>query len=153
MFKLFPFGLSLALMLVISSCGNDNDDDGETIQLPQEEEAVDFSTRLTNNLLISGVKCNGGETTEYDGNTYTCERDEWLVRVDNVNTCDEEGRCTEIGVIPFVADLDRTDIVSPPEYIYYEIDPESPVSAEHQRILDDVWVRIDLNGDTEVINR
>lgn len=147
-------GLSVVLCLgLLAACGSDNDDESSNDRSPQEEQAQDFSTRLSNTLLISGTKCNGTETTEYNGQTFVCERDEWLITIDNVNSCDPQGACTEVGVVPIVAELDLTDIVSVPEYGYFEIDPDSPVTADQQAILNNVLVRFDLNGETEVVNR
>lgn len=135
--------------LLLAGCGNDGDNND--LLLPQEEEAEEFSTRLSTRLLVSGERCRGGETAESNGEIYTCEQDQWLIRIDNVNVCDSQGRCTEIGVNPFIAELDREDRVSIPEYTYFEIDPQSPVNASQISVINDVLVRFNLNGETDVV--
>ena len=149
MLKSMSYFLVVCGLFSLLSCGSDDDDDNDLVneQIPQEEEVSNFSTRLNNNLLIAGIRCNGGETTEYGGETYTCERDEWLITVDDGNTCNQAGRCTEIGVIPIVAELDRTDIISIPEYTFFKIDPQSPMNVSQQSAINDVWVRFDLNDE------
>ena len=148
--------LSLAALV---SCGNDNDDDDNNDllneQLPQEEEVTNFSTRLSNTLLIAGTLCEGTETTtDANGATVTCQRDQWLITLDNANTCTPEGACTEIGVIPFVAELDRTDRVSIPENTFFEIDPLSAVTTSQRNTIDDYLVRFDINDEeAEVVRK
>ena len=151
----FLFSLGL---ITLAACGDDDDSNNDPInvQLPQEEEVDTFSTRLTPNLLVAGTRCNGGETItdETTDTTYTCDRDNWLVTVDNINTCNAEGVCTEAAVLPFIAELDRTDRVSVPEFSYFEIDPLMPIAPGQQDIVNDVFVRFDLNSDkAEVIQR
>lgn len=146
--------LSLIFILclgLLAACGSDNDDDSND-RSPQEEVAEDFSTRLNDNLLVAGTKCNGSETVESNGQTFTCDRDEWLITIDNVNTCNDNV-CTEAEVMPFIAELDLTDIISIPEYGFFEIDPDSPVTPAQQAVINDVYVRFNLNGDTDVVYR
>ncbi|MES2528877.1 MAG: hypothetical protein V4598_17455 [Bdellovibrionota bacterium] len=140
--------LSLILSLAaLVSCGGDNDDDDdpENEQIPQEERVSNFSTRINNNLLIAGTRCDGSETTtDVNGGTVTCARDQWLITLDNINRCTPGGACTEIGVVPFVAELDRTDRVTIPESTFFEIDPISAVSSTQANTVDDYLVRFDI---------
>ena len=143
--------LSLAALV---SCGGDDDDndDPENEQFPQEENVSSFSTRINNNLLIAGTRCEGSETTtDSGGRTVTCARNQWLITLDNVNTCTPAGACTEIGVIPFVAELDRVDRVTVPEYTFFEIDPISSVSATQANTVDDYLVRFDINDEEATV--
>lgn len=137
------------LLALGTGCGSDNDDHKNPSR--QEEQSSEFSTRLNNKLLVAGVRCNGGETTESNGVIYTCNRDQWLIQIDNVNTCDSEGRCTEVAVNYFVADLEEDELISIPEYSYYEIEPQSPVNASQLEIINDIVVRFTTEGDTEVV--
>lgn len=144
----------LLLLAALVSCGSDNDDDDDIVneQLPQEEEISNFSTRINNNLLIAGTRCEGTETTtDANGATVTCARDQWLITLDNVNTCTPAGACTEVGVVPFVAELDRTDRVTVPEYTFFEIDPLSAVTAAQENTIDDYLVRFDLNDEQATV--
>lgn len=143
--------LSYFLIGSLSLAGCGSDDDKKDILLPQEEEAQEFSTRLSNNLLVAGEKCRGGETVDSNSESYSCETDQWLIRIDNVNTCNADGACTEIAVNPFIAELDRVDRVSIPEYTFFEIDALSPVNASQMSVMNDVLVRFDLNGGTDVV--
>lgn len=151
--------LSLVLLSALISCGGssygDNDDDPENEQVPQEERVSNFSTRINNNLLIAGTRCEGSETTtDSSGTTVTCARNQWLITLDNVNRCTPAGACTEIGVIPFVAELDRTDRVTIPEFTFFEIDPLSAVSRSQANTIDDYLVRFDvINEQATVIHK
>ncbi|HXH31491.1 MAG TPA: hypothetical protein VNJ01_11805 [Bacteriovoracaceae bacterium] len=150
--------LGLGLITLIS-CGVESEDNSETTTpgpapTPQQETVPDFSTRLNNNFLVSGLKCNGGETTESNGTIFTCQRNQWLIKLDDINVCRDDGACTEADVIPFVAQLDQQDIIAAPEYTFFEIKPVSPVTNQQAARADDVWVRFDLNSDTaEVVPR
>ncbi|MBA2403607.1 MAG: hypothetical protein H0V66_02460 [Bdellovibrionales bacterium] len=86
-------------LVILSACGDTANGDNT----PQSEEerlsAPDsFSTRLRNNLLISGEKCRGGETSESNGQIITCNAGQYFIAVDDINTCDGAGRCTEVGI-------------------------------------------------------
>ncbi len=156
--KLTYFLLLNTCFLLMISCGKDTNDSNNTPTTttppppPQEEQAQDFSTRLESNLAFSGTECDGEETTEYEGETFTCERDQWLITVDNVNTCNGDA-CTEVAVSPIIARLARRNIVSAPEYSFYRIVPISPVNTRQFQDIKRVWVRTDMNGDTEVVYR
>ncbi len=109
---------------------------------PQPREDS-FSTRLNSELLISGNRCDGEN----------CPEGKWLVIVDNVNTCSPDGACTEIGVNPIEAELRKVDVTSPTTLSFYNIIPDDSASDEQQNILEDHWVRFDLNGDPVVLEK
>ncbi len=147
--------LSLAALVSCGGDNNDDDDDPQNEQIPQEERVSNFSTRINNSLLIAGTRCEGSETTtDVNGGTVTCARDQWLITLDNINRCTPGGACTEIGVIPFVAELDRTDRVTIPEFTFFEIDPVSAVSSTQQNTVNDYLVRFDIiNEQATVISK
>lgn len=126
---------------MVVSC---SDDTGYSLtNNPTNEEEprvpiVTFSTRLTNNLLISGVRCNGGEQTDVQGQTFTCLSGDYLVTVDNINTCTPEG-CTEVQVVPVIAALLGTG--GDASTAFYDIRPSIPVTSLQAAILEDVQVR------------
>lgn len=133
--------------------GEDEDEEQNT-DIPRDES---FDTRLGPELRISGQKCKGGETVVVQNNdsssTESCEENQWLVRVDNENTCNEDGSCTEIGVNPIIADLQRANIPSPTIYSFYNIIPDTQTTDERRRILENHWVRFDLNGSPLVLEK
>lgn len=147
--------LAMALCLsVLVACGSDDDDDDlVNIELPQEEEVSSFSTRLSPNLLIAGVRCEGNETTtDATGAQVGCEKDNWLITIDDVNTCTGDGICTEVAVIPIVAELDRNDRVDiGDESTFFEIDPVSAVTESQARIANDYLVRFELDDETATV--
>lgn len=149
MLKRFPFLLILSL-LVFHSCGRDDDNSS----IPEEEVALarNFSTRLDNDLLVEGNECKGGETTEFDMQTYTCEVGQWLMVLDNQNICTDDGVCTEIYVAPVIGVLESIDNPDD-DYIYNVIQPVSPVSEKQQEVIRNVYVRYDFNGNTEAVKR
>lgn len=158
MTKILSGFLFFSCVLFLASCGSNNDDDNVATggTGPGQEEEVlarDFSTRINNNLLVEGARCQGGETTTYDGVTYTCDPGEWLIVLDNMNTCSDDGQCTQIAVPSIVATLDDTDDITIPEYNYAEIDPESPVSEKQREVINRVYIRYDMNGVTEAVER
>lgn len=147
--------LAMILSLVaLVSCGNDDDDDDDlvNVQLPQEEEVGTFSTRLNNNLLIAGTRCEGSETTtDSSGTEVNCAKDEWLITLDNVNVCTDDGLCTEVAVLPFVAELDRVDRVDVPDSTFFEIDPISAVTPAQENEIGKYLVRFDLNDESATV--
>ncbi len=57
-------------------------------------------------------------------------------------------------MIPFVAELDRTDRVTIPEFTFFEIDPLSAVSRSQAATIDDYLVRFDvINEQATVIHK
>lgn len=91
-----------------------------------------FNTRLSNDLLISGTKCPGDEE---------CLRNQWRVTVDNINTCTPGGGCTEVGILPFIANLVLVRNGSNATTAYYNILPVSPVDNQTFRDANEHWVR------------
>lgn len=148
MLNRFPFLIILSLF--VYSCGSDDD----SSSIPEEEVALarNFSTRLDNDLLVEGNECKGGETTEFDTRTYTCQVGQWLMVLDNQNICTDDGACTEIYVSPVIALLKSIDNPDD-DYIYNVIQPVSPVSEKQLEVIRDVYVRYDFNGNTEAVKR
>jgi hypothetical protein len=143
----------IVCLSVLFSCGsddNDNNDDLVNLEFPQEEDIGSFSTRLSPSLLISGIRCEGNETTiDATGNDVLCPKDDWLITIDNVNTCTAEGFCTEVAVTPIVAELDRNDRIDVSDIsTFFEIDPVSAVTQEQSDIANDYLVRFEIDDET-----
>lgn len=107
---------------------------------------TNFSTRLNTELAISGVRCRGGETLEVqndNGTTsvYVCRTNQWLVTVDNVNTCTNDGICTEIDVPPAIANLRRSSNSNPPQQCTFNMNNTTPLSLEQRFYLNTHQVR------------
>lgn len=150
MLKYLP--ILICLSLGLTSCGSDDDDNHRVIIEEEVFEARNFSTRIDNNLLVAGTRCEGGETTEYDGETHECNEGEWLVILDQQNVCTDDGVCTEIYVYPVVANLQTSS--GPDENFHYSIiEPISPVSESQQEVIDKVFIRTDFEGKTEAVRR
>jgi hypothetical protein len=147
--------LMILALASLTACGgdgynsdDDDDDDVTNEQFPQEENVNEFSTRLTPTLLIAGKRCEGTETTtDATGTNVTCAKDKWLVTLDDANTCTPQGLCTEIGVVPFVAELDRSDRIELPRFTYFQIDPLSAVTPTQEDKIDDFLVKFDLQDE------
>jgi hypothetical protein len=124
----------------LTSCGEDiySNDPGAPQQETAETQIQNFNTRLTNQLLISGTRCLGGETVDAEGQTHTCDSGNYLVTVDNVNTCTPEG-CTDVIVEPIIAGLLGPG--SSDSSNFFEIVPISPVSNPVEGILENVLLR------------
>lgn len=78
----------LCILFLYAGCGGDdqgysNHQQGESRE--EDNSLPDFSTRLTNNLLISGEQCSGDETTVSQGQSFNCNSTEWLITVDDIN--------------------------------------------------------------------
>ena len=111
-----------------------------------------FSTQISSKLSISGIQCRGGELSSSNRED-TCEKGQWLVTVDNFNTCSKEGLCTELFVPSFVAKLVRVSMISVPEVRFFDIAPVSPVSSEVKAILKKYRLRDDMNGAAKVVKK
>lgn len=141
----------IAFSLQLSSCSDDTGYSLANNPTNQEEETrvpiENFSTRLNNNLLISGDRCEGGEQTDVEGNTYTCLAGDFLITVDNINYCTPEG-CTDVFVVPVIASLIGTggDAVT----AFFDIRPTIVVTSAQAAILEDVQVR-SRNGEQIVL--
>lgn len=98
----------LALQLCFTSCGEKIDDKplgGTQAEEKVEPQAEQFFTRLKNHLLIQGRKCFENELVGVaDDQVLTCESDQWIVTVDNVNQCENES-CTSEYIYPFIATM------------------------------------------------
>ena len=146
---------SILFLILISSC-HENFSGGSRVEPPpQEEEQVapaprEFRTRLNNTLLIEGKICRGDETTEAYGHGSLCNAGQYLVYVDNVNICDEFGRCTDYVVIPIVAALENIDAGSM-GFSTFIIAPKSPVTSTQKNILDNVLLNSDIYGNGTVL--
>lgn len=119
---------------------------------------TEFSTRLNNQLLIEGVRCRGGETTEVlneDGSSdiFVCRRGQWLVTVDNINTCTDEGLCTEIFVFPVITSLIRAGNSNPPAQCTFNFGPRSPASPSQRSIMNAHQVRFSRDTEPVVIRK
>ena len=114
--------------------------------------STSFNTKIHNNLSISGRICKGGERG-FGLDETICEKNQWLVTVDNMNVCSDEGMCTEIAVPPFVAELERANIITITTYAFYDIVPTTPVSKDVSKILETYWVRDNLNGRAHVVKK
>jgi hypothetical protein len=147
----------LCIFLVVTSCGEENFTGGNRVLTPpQEEEQIapapkDFKTRISNILLIEGHICQGIETTETGGHGFKCLAGQYLVFIDNVNTCDSNGLCTNFEVIPIIGELEdigaRTSGVS-----IFTINARSPVTEDQATILRSINVSSDLNGNGTVFS-
>ncbi len=108
-----------------------------------------FHTRIHNKLAISGHLCKGGEVT-FDEEV--CQQGQWMVNVDNVNYCSDEGMCTQMATPSFIAELERANIFIPHEGEYFDIVPVSKVSMDVNQILKKYWLH-DKNGKAKVVKK
>lgn len=139
-------------LFLFLSC-TDNTGYNRNDNLSREEEGSffpfnSFSTRLSPKLLISGTLCQGGEVVDSEGRTYGCERESWLVIVDDVNFCTPEG-CTEVEVRPFIAGLQARNGGADTQF--FEIVPAIPISSRTEDILDDVLIRYTVSEEPVVV--
>lgn len=145
----------LLFLLLAIACGDDGYGGGSSRSSPPPEteetiEPVDFSTRLNNQLLIAGENCSGGETTEVNGERVICSSNQWLITIDDVNTCSASGACTEVGIFPIIGEVQEIDI-NDPIFRFFAIIPRSEITIQQQNILNDVQVRSDLSGGNAVV--
>lgn len=137
----------LISLFIFSGCG---DDYSGSSRSPTAEEAEarfpdNFSTRLNNELLVAGTRCNGGETTEINGQVTMCEQNQWLITVDNVNTCTDDGVCTKIFSPPFIGNIlrqEETDI----NFSYFDLFSVNGANVTQQQILQRVRVKCNPDG-------
>lgn len=111
-----------------------------------------FNTRLFPYLALKGSQCVGNETTQFEGQVVYCEIDQWLVTVDNQNTCDQNG-CTSISVSAFVSKLEENINIRTNQYRFFEIVPVSTVRARQRQILRGVYLRANGRGNLIIVNR
>ena len=134
--------MKLRIMLLVSliACGSDTDDSAKVVEVPEEEsiECPDFDsfeTRLRSNLLIAGERCED------------CQQDQWLVTIDNQNTCTSDGICTKIFVSPVISDLTESSVSLPPDLgCTYDMNPLGPLSSEQLEEMKKHEVRV-LEGE------
>lgn len=157
--KLLRLTLFLTLLIGCVSCGSD-DDDNDSDNTPQQQqsgpfEPEEFDTRIDPELAVTGSKCsNGVGSTPLEIPSNICEDDEWLVQLDDQNTCSADlSTCTEIYVLPTVAKLQLQPNISNNEFTYYRVAAENPVSPGQQRVINRIWIRTAPNGDTEAVLR
>lgn len=110
-----------------------------------------FHTRIHNKLAISGRLCEGGERT-FGVESEICKKGQWMVNVDNINTCSDEGWCTEMAAPSFIAELERANIFIPHTGDYYDIIPVSKVSGDVNMILKKYWLH-DHEDKSEVVKK
>jgi hypothetical protein len=141
------------LLALLISC---TDDTGYSVFPRAEQEARDplpfltFSTRLSNELSISGKRCLGNEVTDFEGVTYGCESEQWLIIVDHINNCTPEG-CTSVAVKPTIAEL--LPVTGDSVNSFFEIAPVIPVSNEAETLLESVFLRVDNTSQPTVVFR
>lgn len=142
------------MALLFTAC-NENFSGGSRNQPPPQEEVQiapppeDFITRLSTTLLIEGKKCRGDETTEAYGNGFHCDPGQYLIYIDNVNTCDSDGRCSDFVIIPIVGVLVNIHAGLEGSSIF-DIIPKSLVSGTQSDILNGIGVSTDINGNGTV---
>jgi hypothetical protein len=149
------------IILCLCSCGNsDYGGGGSGYQPPQQQEdqppfaPENFQTRLNATLAVNGTKCNGGERPDENKPEETCSPGEWLIQLDDENTCTSDlATCTEISVRPIIAQLDLNQTRSNAQASYYVIDPKSSTTARQRSDIRKVLIRTQSNGDTEAIER
>lgn len=121
---------------------------------PQEEEEgapfdfFRFESRVSPELAISGTLCEGNEVVVSEGSTHLCERNHWLIFVDNLNRCTPEG-CTDFEVNPVAAAL--RPLNSDASTIIFSIEPAVPVSDVIEDILERIFVRFTPKEEPTVI--
>jgi len=118
------------------SC-NKADTDELAVAGNQEREVHSrFSTRLNNQLMISGQECAGHESVWFKEEQYYCSEGQWLVVVDNANNCNQEGVCTEIAVEPSIMKLHAGH-----GRLHHSLIPISPLRNDQRYWVRRVWVR------------
>jgi hypothetical protein len=122
----------------------------------QSEQAIpNFSTRINDQLLIAGTQCQGGETTtDANGLSATCLQNQWLITLDDTNTCTNGASCTQFVVTPFIADLVLNTTPGVPGVSFYDIVPVSSVTDHQTSTIQTFFVRVDqTTGDTTVVSK
>ena len=129
----------------------------ETPSTTQEAPFREFSQRLSSDLAIYGERCTEGENFEIQTRNglrnMSCGKNQWVIFIDNINSCDPQGSCTEIGVFPIFAKLVRADVISASTISFWDIIPVTRIHSPLSDLLKDYWVKFDLNGPTEVLKK
>lgn len=140
---------------ILFSCGGGYiGGDGLSSTSRQEEESEaqepeEFSTRLNSQLFIAGDRCEGGETTEVNGQIVVCPDNRYLIIVDNINTCNDL-TCTQVGIFPVIGDLEAIQ-ESSEEFSLFAIIPGEFATVEQREILNQLLVRSNSLGESDVI--
>lgn len=144
----------LVLLCLLISCGDDYGSydaiDRQEEDFPQPLPFNTFSTRLTNNLLISGKACTGTEVADFEGRTFLCASGLWLVVVDNINSCTPEG-CTEVVVQPTIAGFREFGGNATTRFLDFLL--SIPASDATEDILADHLLRVDSLGTPTVVRK
>lgn len=110
-----------------------------------------FHTQIHEQLSVSGVICRGGETVY--GSEKECLKGEWLVTVDNLNLCSRDGICTQIHVSPFIAKLQKADVISITTISFYDVIPLTPITEDVALVLETYWMRDHFNGKAMMVRK
>lgn len=138
---------TLALLLSLSACGDWEDDhrDGAL-----ESEGT-FSTQLSEEVSVSGQRCEGGERPGVPGEVRSCERNQWIITVQQTGTC-LGPNCNPSFQQPFIAEL-RSANLDDTDFNFYEIVPVTAVRLDVLEVINNVWVRTAPDGATEALIR
>lgn len=142
------------LVFLCQGCAEDFSGGTRVFDEIQAEEQIapppqKFETRLSPTLLVSGVICRGDETIIFEDVTYECEARQYLVKIDDVNTCQSSGVCTNFAVPAFIADLVKARTETP-GFSVFDIDPDSPTEGNQDNVIDVVGVKSDVLGNALV---
>ena len=149
--------ISYLLILTIWSCGEDFSG-GNRFEEPAQREDTEapepstFSTRLNRNLAVEGKKCRGDETTEVFGRGSSCLAGQYLVTIDGINTCSTSGGCTNLVVIPIIAELENIG-ANIPNLSVFEVLPKGQASRAQTEVLRSIYLNSDVNGNARVFFR
>ena len=83
---------------------------------------------------MSGQQCLGDETTETYGRGSACLAGQYLVTVDDTNTCDTAGVCSTFKVTPIVAELEDVR-ASVSGYSLFDVDSDATAQRVLQRAI------------------
>lgn len=142
------------LVLLATGCAEDFSGGTRVVDEVQAEEQIapppqGFETRLSSKLSVSGEICRGDETIIFENVTYNCEAKQYLVRIDNINTCQGDANCTNFAVPAIIADLVKASTETP-NFSVFDIDPVSPVEEEQNTVLNVIGVKTDALGNGTV---
>lgn len=134
--------IPLLILVLLLSCGDDvGENSNRANDIDQEEQTgriENFHTRLDPQLAVIGTQCIGGETTGRPDNSTRdfCDPGEWLIELDQPNGVSS----------PIIVEL----IPSAREN-HFRMEPESAVTAGEQLLLSNLLIRVEDNGQAEVI--
>jgi hypothetical protein len=125
---------------IIHACSNAHQQETATPGNQEGESVTEFSTRLNPRLMFTGNICEGTESVWYREQQYFCEKGQWLVVVDNVNSCNTEAECTEVAVEPTIMKLHQNINT------HFELLPVSPLRKDQRYWVKRVWVIFFADG-------